>query len=62
MIKSRKINDVAEEINFGKTSIGMAAEECEVSIWEMLEILKTKNVNWTGYDKEDLKKELEILK
>lgn len=61
-VKSWKISDSIDEINSGKTSVGMASEECGVSIWEMLDILKAKNSNWTGYGEEDLKKDLEILK
>ena len=61
-IKNWKIQNAIEEINSGKISIGKAAEECEISIWAMLEILKEKNADWTGYGEEDLRKDIEILK
>lgn len=61
-IKNWKIQNAIEEINYGKISVGKAAEECQVSIWKILEILKEKNVDWTGYGEEDLKNDLKILK
>ncbi len=56
-----KIQNALEELRIGKISMGKAAEECEVSIWEMIERAKEKNVDWIGYSEEDLKRDLELL-
>ena len=44
-----------------KISVGKAAEECELSLWEMLDVLKQKNVDWTAYSQKDLDKDLALL-
>jgi len=60
-IKEWKIQDVLEDIREHKKSVGKAAEECGISLWEMLNLIRKKDVNWTGYSREDLEKDLEIL-
>ena len=60
-IKEWKIENCIEEIKEHRMSIGKAAEECELPIFEILRILKEKNIDWTGYSKEDLEKDLVIL-
>lgn len=45
----------------GKISIGKAAEECGLSLWEMLEVVKAKQINWTGYSQEELEHDLAQL-
>lgn len=60
-VNSWKMQNVIKKIREHKISIGKAAEECNVSIWEMLDILKENNINWTGYSKEDLERDLEFL-
>jgi len=59
-LKEWRIQNALENISQHKTSIGKAAEECEISIWELLERLKEKNIDWTGYTDEDLKNDLKI--
>ena len=61
-IKNWKLENCISEIREHKMSIGKAAEDCEVSIWEMLAILKEKNIDWTGYSDKDLQRDLSILK
>ena len=60
-IKDWKIKNFLEKIADHKISVGKAAEECGISLWEMLEIVKENDVDWTGYSKEDLEKDLKIL-
>lgn len=60
-IKEWKIQNALGEIAAHKISVGKAAEDCDISIWEMLDIIKEKNIDWTGYSDEDLKKDLEAL-
>ncbi len=45
-----------------KLSVGKAAEECHLSLWEMLELLKEKQIDWAGYEEEDLQRDLALLK
>src|SRR3989344_8157158 len=61
-IKEWKIQNALGEIGSHKISVGKAAEEFEISIWEMFDIIKEKNIDWTGYSEEDLKRDLEVLR
>ncbi len=61
-LKEWKIKNALENLAAHKISIGRAAKECGVTLWEMLDLAKEKNINWTGYDEEDLKKDLSLLK
>ncbi len=60
-VQEWKVENCIEEIKEHNLSVGKAAAECGVSIWEILDILKEKNVDWTGYNKEDLEKDLALL-
>ena len=60
-LKEWKIENAVEKIREQKMSVGKAAEECELSLWEMLDLLKQKNIDWTGYSQKDLEKELALL-
>lgn len=60
-IKQWKIEKALKDISEHKISIGKAAEECGISIWEILDLTKKKNIDWTGYSDEDLKRDLAVL-
>jgi len=60
-LKEWKIKTALERVAAHRISVGKAAEECEISLWEMLDILKQKNIDWTGYSKEDLEKDIAFL-
>ena len=60
-VKEWKLKNVVEEIRQHNLSIGKAAEECGVPISKMIDILKENSVDWTGYSKEDLERDLKIL-
>ncbi|MBI2542495.1 UPF0175 family protein [Candidatus Woesearchaeota archaeon] len=60
-VSSWKIQNSIERLRQHKISIGSAAEECGLSLWEMLDIAKENNINWTGYSKEDLESDLRLL-
>jgi len=60
-IQKWKIENALKEISQHKISIGKAAKECNISLWEMLDLVKRNNVNWTGYSEEDLEKDLKLL-
>ena len=61
-IKEWKIKNALENIGLHRLSMGKAAKECNISLWEMLDLVKAKNIDWTGYSKEDLEKDLKLLK
>lgn len=61
-VQEWKIENALEEIKQHKKSIGKAAQECGIPEWEMLGLLKEKNIDWTEYTKEDLERDLYELK
>ena len=60
-VNSWKIQNALEKLRQHKISIGKAAEECNTSLWEMLDIAKENNIDWTGYSKGDLERDLRVL-
>ena len=56
-----KKEDALEKVREHKISIGKAAEECGISLWEMLDLVKQKDIDWVGYSEKDLKKDIRIL-
>jgi len=60
-IDSWKLQNVLERLRKHKISIGKAAKECKLSLWEMLDLVKENNIDWTGYSKEDMDRDLKIL-
>jgi len=56
--KRKKVIDLFAQ---HKISIGRAAELLDVSIADMLGIAKEHNIDFVGYEKGDLKRELKIL-
>lgn len=61
-LQEKKLRMVLYDLARHKISIGKAAEICKVSIWEMLELVKKKNVAWTGYSKDDVERDINILR
>ena len=60
-LKSWKIQGALDELEEHRISIGKAAKLCGLSLWELLDLVKQKNINWTGYSKEDLERDLKVL-
>lgn len=60
-LKEWKIESALEKVRERKISVGKAAEECGISLAELLVSLKEKNIDWTGYDEEDLEMDLKLL-
>ena len=60
-VSSWKIQNALQELREHKISMGKAAEQCGISVWEMLDLVKENSVNWTGYSEEDLKRDLKVL-
>lgn len=61
-IKEWKIKNSLQEIAMHKLSVGKAAKQCNLSLWEIIDMVKEKNIDWTGYSEEDLEKDLKLLK
>ena len=60
-VNSWKIQNALERLRQHKISIGKAAEECGLTLWEMLDTARENNIDWTGYSKEDLERDLSFL-
>ena len=60
-VNSWKVQNALEKLREHKISIGKAAEECKLSVWEMFDIVKENNINWTAYSKEDLERDIKAL-
>jgi predicted HTH domain antitoxin len=56
-----KVEKALGDLRKHHISIGKAAEECDVPVWEMVELAKEKNIDWTGYGQKDLEKDLKLL-
>lgn len=56
-----KINKYLEKIRKHEISITKTAEELEMPISKIIEILRDNNIDWVGYSSEDLKRDLKIL-
>lgn len=61
-INNWKIDNAVNDLREGRISIGRAAKECGISIWQMIDIVKEKKIDWINYSEEDIKRDLEILK
>ncbi len=60
-IQEWKIEHSLQQIGAGAMSIGKASEECGISKWDIIELLKEKNIDWIGYTKKDLERDLANL-
>jgi predicted HTH domain antitoxin len=60
-LEEEKFKMTLEKLSLHKISIGQAAKILNVSIWEMLELAKENNIDWTEYDDEELEYDLKAL-
>ncbi len=60
-VKNWKIKDALERLKERKITISEAAKDAEVSLWEMIDLAKHENIDWIGYNEEDLKRDLKLL-
>lgn len=61
-LNKQKIQNAICEIISHKKSIGKVASECEISVWEILDLLKERNVDWTNYKDDDIEKDFNLTK
>ncbi len=57
-----KVEHALEQLRARKISIGKAAAQCGLSLWEMLDIAKERTVDWADYSEGDIEKDLALLK
>ena len=60
-LKKWKNEKALRELQEHKISIGLAAKKASLNLWEMLDLARQKNINWTGYNKEDLEKDFKAM-
>lgn len=60
-IKEWRVKDVLERLKEGKLTISGAAKEAGLSLWEVIDLAKRENIDWVGYNKEDLERDLKLL-
>lgn len=59
--KNWKTKKVLEQLNSHKISIGQAAKMLGLNLWDMMDLARENNIDWTGYGEEDLERDLKIL-
>lgn len=60
-LEEEKFRITLEKLSLHKISIGQAAKKLNISIWEMLELAREKNIDWTEYNKEELEQDLKTI-
>ena len=59
---SNKAQGTLNKLRQHRISIAKAAKECWLSLSEMIDVVKENKIDWTGYSKMDLERDLKILK
>ncbi len=59
-IQKIKLDHALERLAAHKITLGKAAEESGISIWEILDIVKERKIDWVGLTIEGVEKDLEI--
>lgn len=59
-IKDWKIEDALQRLAAHKITIGKAAEDADISLWDMLDLVKERKIDWIGLTPERLEKDFEI--
>ena len=61
-LKEARLKDALEKLREHSITLGRAAELAGISIWEMIDIVKEKRIDWLGLTPEDIDRDLEIIK
>lgn len=61
-IKEIRLEYALEKLREHSITLGKAAELAGISIWEMMDIVKEKRIDWLGLTPEDIDRDLEIIK
>ena len=59
-LKEFRLEYALEQLASHNVTLGRAAELAGISIWEMLDIVKKKKIDWIGLTPEAVEKDLEI--
>ncbi len=60
-LEEEKFKMTLEKLSSHKISIEQAAKILNISIWEMLDIAKENNIDWTEYDDKELERDLKAI-
>ena len=61
-LEEEKLKMVLEELSFHKISVSKAASILNISLWEMIELVKKSNIDWTDYNEEELEHDISLIK
>jgi len=61
-LEEEKLKMVLEKLSLHKVSINKAANMLDISLWEMIELIKKNNIDWTNYNEEELEREFSLIK
>lgn len=56
-LEEQKLRFVLERLSLSKISIGKAAEELNLPIWETIDLAKKNNIDWIDYSEKDFGEE-----
>ena len=52
---------ILKQLENSEISIGKAAEELHISVWDVMDLIKKYHIKWPNYSKEDLENELKSI-
>lgn len=61
-LREWKVENALERLIEHKISLSRAAEEAEISIWDMMNIVKERKIDWIGLTPEKIEEDLKIIK
>lgn len=61
-LREWRVEEALERLKEHKISIGKAAQESGLTLWDLLALAKEKGIDWTGYSREDAEKDLAELR
>ncbi len=61
-LEEQKLRFILEKLSLNKISIGKAAEELNLPIWETIELAKKNNIDWIDYSQKDFEEETNFSK
>mgnify|MGYP001315186720 CR=1 FL=1 len=60
-LKQERLKEVINSLSSHKISIGQAALKLNISLWDMMDLAKERNIDWNEYVESDLEKDIQIL-
>jgi len=61
-IKYKQREEILKKFSNHEISLGRAAKELKISLYEMMDIAKERKVDWVGLTLEDIKRDLKTIK